>query len=81
MRRNFFAIKNKTKADKKKANRIVTKLAKTNIPHVNGRALSLFLSLLLTSCRTSACIFLLHQGSPFPLCHVPVAGGSWQSFP
>uniref|UniRef100_A0A452UBS5 Serine/threonine-protein kinase TAO3 n=1 Tax=Ursus maritimus TaxID=29073 RepID=A0A452UBS5_URSMA len=37
-----------------------------HIPHFNGRCShSLSLLLLLTSCRTSACLFLLHQG-PLP---------------
>lgn len=33
-------------------------------PHANGRALSLSFCLLLTCCRTSACVFVHHQGPP-----------------
>lgn len=71
MRLNFFAIlKNKTKKTQK-ANKVRIKLANPTFPMLTG-VLSLFLSLLLTSCRTSACIFLSIRG-PFPPSH-PGAG-------
>lgn len=70
MRLNFFAIYKKN--EKKKTKKI--RPYKTTFPILTGVALtshslsfsrSLFLSLFLTSCRTSACLLLLHQG-PFP---------------
>lgn len=76
MRLNFFAIYKKKKM--KKENKKIQTL-QNYIPHFNGRcshftvslslslslSLSFSLSLFLTSCRTSACLLLLHQG-PFP---------------
>lgn len=60
MRLNFFAIYKKKRKQKK------IQTPQNHIPHFNGRCShSLSLLLLLTSCRTSACLFLLHQG-PLP---------------
>lgn len=60
MRLNFFAIYKKKKRKQKKIQTL-----QNHIPHFNGRCShSLSLLLLLTSCRTSACLFLLHQGPP-----------------
>lgn len=61
MRLNFFAIYKKKIIKQKKIPTL-----QNHIPHFNGRCShSLSLLLLLTSCRTSACLFLLHQG-PLP---------------
>lgn len=66
MRLNFFAIYKKSEKMKK------LKPCKPTFPIGTGVALALSLLLLLTSCRTSACIFLLHQGPLPPPCQVAV---------
>lgn len=64
MRLNFLPFTKKKKKEKRKQKKIQT--LQNHIPHFNGRrSHSLSLFLLLTSCRTSACLFLLHQG-PLP---------------
>lgn len=69
MRLNFFAIlKNKTKKPTKttKSKQSKDKTCKPNIPHVDGRALSLSVSL--TDIVSDQCLYILiHQGPLSPI--------------
>lgn len=72
MRLNFFAIYKKKIKQKK------IQTLQNHIPHFNGRCShSLSLLLLLTSCRTSACLFLLHQGPLPPPVSLSVLAKTW----